>query len=53
VKDSHDRYANLAGAFLLELLAARGCIALITARRMEIDPALERGLSKVIRFPAR
>jgi SpoVK/Ycf46/Vps4 family AAA+-type ATPase len=53
VKDSHDRYANLAAAFLLQTLVARGCIALVTARRTEIDPALESCLSGVIHFPQR
>jgi SpoVK/Ycf46/Vps4 family AAA+-type ATPase len=53
VKDSHDRYANLAAAFLLDALVARGCIAIVVTRRTEMDPALESCLSRVIRFPQR
>jgi SpoVK/Ycf46/Vps4 family AAA+-type ATPase len=53
VNVSHDRYANIAAAFLLQALVARRCIAIITTRRTEMEPALESCLSGVFHFPRR
>jgi SpoVK/Ycf46/Vps4 family AAA+-type ATPase len=52
VKDSHDRYANLEVAYLLERLEQfKGVTILTTNRRSALDPAFVRRLHHVIEFP--
>ncbi|WP_433328649.1 AAA family ATPase [Spirillospora sp. CA-294931] len=52
VKDSHDRYANLESAYLLQRLEAFDGIALLTTNlRANIDEAFTRRLDLVIDFP--
>ena len=52
VKDSHDRYANIEVAYLLQRLEAfNGIAILMTNARQNIDPALLRRLRYVIEFP--
>jgi SpoVK/Ycf46/Vps4 family AAA+-type ATPase len=52
VKDSHDRYANLEVAYLLQRIEAFNGIALLTTNaRQNIDPAFLRRLRYVIEFP--
>ncbi|MFF2376400.1 ATP-binding protein [Streptomyces xiamenensis] len=52
VKDSHDRYANLESAYLLQRLEAFSGIALLTTNlRSNIDEAFTRRLDLVVDFP--
>jgi hypothetical protein len=52
VKDSHDRYANLESAYLLQRLESFGGIALLTTNlRANIDEAFTRRLDLVVDFP--
>jgi Winged helix domain, variant/ATPase family associated with various cellular activities (AAA) len=52
VKDSHDRYANLESAFLLQRLESFDGIAVLTTNlRANIDDAFTRRLDLVIDFP--
>jgi hypothetical protein len=52
VKDSHDRYANLESAYLLQRLEAFDGIALLTTNlRANIDDAFTRRLDLVVDFP--
>lgn len=52
VKDSHDRYANLESAYLLQRLEAfDGIVLLTTNLRSNIDDAFTRRLDLVIDFP--
>ncbi|MFI0485452.1 ATP-binding protein [Actinomadura sp. 9N215] len=52
VKDSHDRYANLESAYLLQRLESFGGIAVLTTNlRANIDDAFTRRLDLVIDFP--
>ncbi|MGW0983479.1 ATP-binding protein [Streptomyces xiamenensis] len=52
VKDSHDRYANLESAYLLQRLEAFSGIALLTTNlRANIDEAFTRRLDLVVDFP--
>ncbi len=52
VKDSHDRYANLESAYLLQRLEAFDGIALLTTNlRSNIDDAFTRRLDLVVDFP--
>ncbi|NJQ07038.1 ATP-binding protein [Streptomyces lonarensis] len=52
VKDSHDRYANLESAYLLQRLESFDGIALLTTNlRSNIDDAFTRRLDMVVDFP--
>ena len=52
VNDSHDRYANLESAYLLQRLEAFDGIALLTTNlRANIDDAFTRRLDTVVDFP--
>jgi ATPase family associated with various cellular activities (AAA) len=52
VKDSHDRYANLESAYLLQRLESFDGIALLTSNlRANIDEAFTRRLDLVVDFP--
>ncbi|MFH8349135.1 ATP-binding protein [Streptomyces sp. NPDC018045] len=52
VKDSHDRYANMESAYLLQRLESFDGIALLTTNlRANIDDAFTRRLDLVIDFP--
>ncbi|WP_030681908.1 ATP-binding protein [Streptomyces cellulosae] len=52
VKDSHDRYANLESAYLLQRLEAFDGVALLTTNlRANIDDAFTRRLDMVVDFP--
>jgi SpoVK/Ycf46/Vps4 family AAA+-type ATPase len=52
VKDSHDRYANLEVAYLLQRLEHHeGLTILTTNRRHAIDPAFARRLYAIVGFP--
>ncbi|GAA1976278.1 ATP-binding protein [Kitasatospora viridis] len=52
VKDSHDRYANLESAYLLQRLESFDGIALLTTNlRSNIDEAFTRRLDLVVDFP--
>ncbi|MFD8030608.1 ATP-binding protein [Streptomyces sp. NPDC059717] len=52
VKDSHDRYANLESAYLLQRLESFDGIALLTTNlRANIDEAFTRRLDLLIDFP--
>ncbi|MGQ4517096.1 AAA family ATPase [Streptomyces sp. DW26H14] len=52
VKDSHDRYANMESAYLLQRLEAFSGIALLTTNlRANIDDAFTRRLDLVVDFP--
>ncbi|KIF75159.1 ATPase AAA [Streptomyces sp. 150FB] len=52
VKDSHDRYANLESAYLLQRLESFDGIALLTTNlRSNIDDAFTRRLDLVVDFP--
>ncbi|NGO69770.1 ATP-binding protein [Streptomyces boncukensis] len=52
VKDSHDRYANLESAYLLQRLESFDGIALLTTNlRANIDDAFTRRLDLVVDFP--
>ena len=54
VKDSHDRYANVDVAFLLQRLEDhRGLAILTTNRKQDLDPAFLRRLRFVVEFPPR
>jgi SpoVK/Ycf46/Vps4 family AAA+-type ATPase len=53
VKDSHDRYANIDIAFLLQRLEAYGgLVILATNLRRNIDPAFLRRIRYAVTFPA-
>jgi hypothetical protein len=53
VKDSHDRYANMESAYLLQRLDAFDGIAVLTTNlRSNIDDAFTRRLDLVIDFPS-
>ncbi|MCP2342455.1 ATP-binding protein [Actinomadura rupiterrae] len=52
VKDSHDRYANLESAYLLQRLESFDGIAILTTNlRANIDDAFTRRLDLVVDFP--
>ncbi|WP_234388403.1 ATP-binding protein, partial [Streptomyces scabiei] len=52
VKDSHDKYANMESAYLLQRLESFGGIALLTTNlRANIDEAFTRRLDLVVDFP--
>ncbi|GAB7103188.1 ATP-binding protein [Streptomyces phaeofaciens JCM 4814] len=52
VKDSHDRYANMESAYLLQRLESFDGIALLTTNlRANIDEAFTRRLDLVVDFP--
>ena len=52
VKDSHDRYANLEVAYLLQRMETyRGLAILTTNLRSNVDPAFVRRLRFVVQFP--
>lgn len=52
VKDSHDRYANLESAFLLQRLESFGGVAVLTTNlRANIDDAFTRRFDVVVDFP--
>ncbi|CAM5281239.1 ATP-binding protein OS=Streptomyces alboniger OX=132473 GN=CP975_27720 PE=4 SV=1 [Streptomyces alboniger] len=52
VKDSHDKYANMESAYLLQRLEAFDGIALLTTNlRANIDDAFTRRLDLVVDFP--
>jgi len=52
VKDSHDRYANVEVAWLLQRLEQyAGLVILATNRKQNIDPAFLRRLAAVVSFP--
>jgi SpoVK/Ycf46/Vps4 family AAA+-type ATPase len=52
VRDSHDRYANLEVAWLLQRIETfRGVAILATNKRQNIDPAFMRRIRFVLRFP--
>ncbi|MFD5426756.1 ATP-binding protein [Streptomyces sp. NPDC127084] len=52
VKDSHDRYANMESAYLLQRLESFDGIALLTTNlRANVDEAFTRRLDLVIDFP--
>jgi hypothetical protein len=52
VKSSHDRYANLESAYLLQRLESFGGIAVLTTNlRANIDEAFTRRLDLVVDFP--
>ncbi|HRI62763.1 MAG TPA: ATP-binding protein [Polyangium sp.] len=52
VKDSHDRYANLEMAYLLQRMEShRGLSILTTNMRDALEPALQRRLRFVVEFP--
>ncbi|WP_338316080.1 ATP-binding protein [Streptomyces bohaiensis] len=52
VKDSHDRYANLESAYLLQRLESFDGVALLTTNlRSNIDDAFTRRLDMVVDFP--
>jgi len=52
VKDSHDRYANMESAYLLQRLESFDGIALLTSNlRANIDEAFTRRLDLVVDFP--
>jgi hypothetical protein len=52
VRDSHDRYANLEVAYLLQLMEGHpGAVILATNLRQNVDPAFLRRLDFVIEFP--
>jgi hypothetical protein len=52
VKDSHDRYANLDVAWLLQRIEAhQGLVILATNRKQEIDPAFLLRLAAIVCFP--
>lgn len=52
VKDSHDRYANIEVAYLLQRIEAFNGIAILTTNaRQNIDPAFLRRLRYVVEFP--
>ncbi|MGV2921532.1 ATP-binding protein, partial [Streptomyces alfalfae] len=52
VKDSHDKYANMESAYLLQRLEAFDGIALLTTNlRANIDDAFTRRLDVVVDFP--
>ncbi|HYJ53045.1 MAG TPA: ATP-binding protein [Allosphingosinicella sp.] len=53
VRDSHDRYANIEVAYLLQRLEAfRGIAILATNRRQNIDPAFLRRIRYAVTFSA-
>lgn len=53
VKDSHDRYANLPVAHLLQRLENRAGLAILTATlRNAFDPAFTRRLHYIVHFPS-
>jgi len=52
VKDSHDRYANVEVAYLLQKMESfRGLVILASNQRQNIDPAFIRRLRHVVVFP--
>ena len=52
VKDSHDRYADVEAAFLLQQMEAfRGLTILTSSGAAPLDPALLRCLTFVVQFP--
>lgn len=52
IKDSHDRYANIAVNYLLQRIEAyRGLAILATNFKSALDPALSRRLRFVVEFP--
>ena len=54
VKDSHDRYANIEVAYLLQRIEAFAGVAILTTNaRQNIDEAFVRRLRFVVEFPPR
>ena len=52
VEDSHDRYADVEAAFLLQQMEAfRGLTILTSSGATPLDPALLRCLTFVVQFP--
>jgi SpoVK/Ycf46/Vps4 family AAA+-type ATPase len=52
VKDSHDRYANIEVAYLLQRMEAYGGLAILTTNlEGALDPAFLRRIRFVLRFP--
>jgi SpoVK/Ycf46/Vps4 family AAA+-type ATPase len=52
VKDSHDRYANISIAYLLERMERfRGLVILASNRKQDLDDAFLRRLRFVVEFP--
>jgi len=52
VKDSHDRYANIEVSYLLQRMEAyRGLAILTTNHKAALDPAFQRRLRFILRFP--
>jgi hypothetical protein len=52
VRDSHDRYANVAVAFLLQRIEATTGPAVLTTNMKEaIDPAFVRRIAMIVEFP--
>jgi hypothetical protein len=52
VKDSHDRYANIATSYLLQRMEAyRGLAILTTNMKSALDPAFKRRLRFIVHFP--
>ena len=52
VRDSHDRYANIEVSYLLQRMEAyRGLAILTTNHKAALDPAFQRRLRFIIRFP--
>jgi hypothetical protein len=52
IKDSHDRYANIEIAYLLQKMEEHEGVALLATNRMDdLDDAFLRRLSFVVRFP--
>jgi hypothetical protein len=51
LRDSHDRYANIEVAYLLQRLERSGIVLLTTNFKQNVDPAFLRRLDVVIDFP--
>jgi SpoVK/Ycf46/Vps4 family AAA+-type ATPase len=52
VKDSHDRYANIAASYLLERIETYGGLTIFTTKHKEsLDEAFLRRLRFVVQFP--
>ncbi len=52
VKDSHDRYANIEVSYLLQRIEAFHGVAILTTNMEEaLDPAFQRRLHFIVRFP--
>lgn len=52
VKDAHDRYANMEGAYLLQRIEAYGGVTILATNLLQnMDEALLRRMSVVVKFP--